>query len=259
VLPAVVRQVPHGFFSLFLPDECRICKVALHEFTRVPICAQCLKSPSPIAAEYFCVSCRTPIQNALPLDKQGRCRLCRSSARGFDTAYCFGTYEGPLRELIHLFKYRHMKPLTRTFAGYLASVLLRDQVFELATPMPMHWHRRWQRGFNQSELLARATARHRGMPIVNAVRRVRATAVQAGPRNTRRGQNVAGAFQVKKPKAVAGRRVLLIDDVMTTRATASACAFALKRAGGRSVTLLTPARVDRRLVEPYNQVSGEVA
>jgi ComF family protein len=231
----------------------------LQESTRVPICAQCLKSPSPIAAEYFCVSCRTPFQNAFPLDEQGRWRWCRSSARGFDTVYCFGTFEGPLRELIHLFKYSHMTLLTRTFSGYLASALPGDQIFDLATPTPLHWRRRWQCGFNQSELLARVTARRCVMPMVNAVRRVRVTAVQAGPSNTRRRPNVAGAFRVKKPKAVAGPRVLMIDDVMTTGATASACGFALKRAGARSVTRLTLPRVDRRLVEPYNQVSGEVA
>jgi predicted amidophosphoribosyltransferase len=95
--------------------------------------------------------------------------------------------------------------------------------------------------------------------MVNAVRRRRSTTAQAGLSNARRRENVAGAFRVKKPRAVDGRRVLLIDDVMTTGATAAACALALKRAGAKSVVLLALARVDRRFIEPANQVSREVS
>jgi ComF family protein len=212
-----------------------------------------------MAADYFCMTCRTPFQNRFPLDDQGRCRLCRSGTRGFDAAYCFGVYEGTLRELIHLFKYGGMKPLSKTLAGYLASALPRDQQFDLVVPMPLHWRRQWQRGFNQSELLARAIARRCGVPMENAARRTRATSAQAGLSNARRRENVAGAFRVKKASKVAGRRVLLIDDVMTTGATASACALALKRAGTKRVTLLALARVDRRLFDPANEVPTEVS
>jgi ComF family protein len=210
-------------------------------------------------AEYFCVSCRTPFQNRFPLDERGQCRLCRAGARGFDAAYCFGAYEGALRELIHLFKYSRMKPLAKTLAAHLASALPRDRAFDLVVPVPLHWRRQWQRGFNQSELLARRTARRCGIPMVNAVRRRRSTAAQAGLSNSRRRENVAGAFRVKRPRAVEGRRVLLIDDVMTTGATAAACSLALKRAGAKSVVLLALARVDRRLVELANRVSREVS
>jgi ComF family protein len=212
-----------------------------------------------MAAEYFCASCRTPFQNHFPLDEQGRCRLCRTGARGFDAAYCFGAYEGTLRELIHLFKYARMKPLARTLATYLASALPRDQRFDMVVPMPLHWRREWQRGFNQSELLARHTARRCGIPVVKAARRTRFTVTQAGLSNARRRENVVGAFRVRKAAAINGRRVLLIDDVMTTGATASACGLALKRAGAKSVTLLAVARVDRRLFDPANQVAGELS
>jgi ComF family protein len=219
-------------------------------FTRVPVCADCLSSPAPIAAEYYCVTCRTPFQNRFPLDDHGVCRLCRSGARGFDAAYCFGAYEGTLRQLIHLFKYKRMKPLAKELSAQLARALPRDQRFDIVVPMPLHWRRHWQRGFNQSELLARATARRSGIRMVNAVRRTRATATQAGLSNAKRRENVAGAFRVKNRRLVEGRRILLIDDVMTTGATASACALALKRAGAKSVSLLALARVDRRMAEP---------
>jgi predicted amidophosphoribosyltransferase len=100
--------------------------------------------------------------------------------------------------------------------------------------------------------LARVVASHLGkalgrrVPMIDVVRRVRATATQAGLTNSNRRKNVAGAFRVSRNPRIAGKRILLIDDVMTTGSTATACASALKRAGASSVTLLTLARVDRR-------------
>ncbi len=225
----------------------------------MPVWARCLAAPAAIAADYFCVTCRTPFLNQFPLDEQGRCRLCRSGMRSFDAAYCFGSYDGTLRELIHLFKYAGMKPLSRTLAAHLALSLPREQQFDVVVPMPLHWRREWQRGFNQSELLARGIARRCGIEMKNAVSRTRPTAAQAGLSNSRRRKNVAGAFRVKRRAKVAGCRVLLIDDVMTTGATANACALALKAAGAKSVTLLALARVDRRFFEPANEVPREVS
>jgi ComF family protein len=224
-----------------------VCHRPLREFSRVPVCAACLREPTPMAAEYFCVSCRTPFLNRYPLDTEGRCRLCRSGLRGFDAAYCFGAYEGVLRDLIHLYKYSRMRPLAKPLSDFLMAALPRDQRFDAIVPVPLHWRRQWERGFNQAELLARSMARRTGIPLRNAVRRRRATRVQAGLSNTRRRENVARAFQVKRRSNVRDLRILLVDDVMTTGSTGSACALALKRAGAKSVSLLTLARVDRRL------------
>jgi ComF family protein len=122
--------------------------------------------------------------------------------------------------------------------------------------VPLHWRRRLQRGFNQSALLAGAVARRYGIPVRSALRRTRATPTQAGLTHAGRRSNVAGAFRVARPETVAGRRVLLVDDVMTTGATASACAAALKRAGARYVALLTLARVDRRNWAPQRPAAS---
>ncbi|HEX3748798.1 MAG TPA: ComF family protein [Bryobacteraceae bacterium] len=178
----------------------------------------------------------------------GRCALCRAGVRGFDAAYCFGSYEGTLRELIHLYKYSRIETLWRPLSAFLAGALPLDECFDAVTPVPLHWRKRWQRGFNQSELLARAIARRRGIPVVRALRRTRFTQTQAGLSNTERRRNVAAAFQCRRPAfALAGKRVLLIDDVMTTGSTAAVCARALKQAGAARVVLATVARVDRRL------------
>jgi ComF family protein len=207
-----------------------------------------LKEPQPISAEFFCVSCRTPFLNRFPLDSEGRCGLCRSGLRGFDAAYCYGSYEGALRELIHLYKYGRVRTLAKPLGDLLAAALPREERFDAITAVPLHWRRQWQRGFNQSELLARTMAARYGIPVVPALRRVRATKTQAGLSNTRRHQNVATAFECRRgAHALAAKRILLIDDVMTTGATAAACARALKRAGAAKVALLTVARVDRRM------------
>lgn len=199
-------------------------------------------------AEFFCVSCRTPFLNAFPLDSEGRCALCRAGLRGFDAAYCYGSYEGTLRELIHLYKYRRIETLWRPLAGFLAAALPLEERFDAVTAVPLHWRKRWQRGFNQSYLLARDIARRRGLPLSPALGRTRFTQTQAGLSNTERRRNVAAAFRCRRAaKALAGKRVLLIDDVMTTGSTAAACARSLKQAGAARVVLATVARVDRRL------------
>jgi ComF family protein len=207
-----------------------------------------LKEPQPLDAEFFCVSCRTPFLNGFPLDSEGRCAVCRSGLRGFDAAYCYGSYEGTLRELIHVYKYGRVQTLAKPLADLLALALPREERFDAVTAVPLHWRRRWERGFNQSELLARLMAKRYGIPVWRALRRVRATETQAGLSNTRRRLNVTKAFECRmEAKALKGKRILLIDDVMTTGSTAAACARALKSAGAKNVALLTVARVDRRM------------
>jgi ComF family protein len=205
-----------------------------------------MRKPQPFAAEYFCVDCHAPFVNRAPLDDEGRCALCRLGLSGFDAAYSFGEYDGALRKLIHLFKYSGVYPLAGELGGMMLSALPRDVRYDVAVPMPLHWLRRWRRGFNQSELLARVAGRRLGVPVRNAVRRRKSAPAQAGLTAAERRKNVAGAFEVSQRKHVEGRHVLLIDDVLTTGATAAACARALKRAGATRVTVLTLSRADRR-------------
>jgi predicted amidophosphoribosyltransferase len=229
-----------------------------------------------MAAEFFCVACRTPFLNRHPLDETGRCALCRLGLSGYDAVYSYGSYEGGLRKLIHAFKFEKVHTLARPLGNLLARALPREQRFDAVVPMPLYWRRRWTRGFNQSELLAREIARRWNVPVVKAIRRVKSTPPQAGLTNAKRRANVAGAFSTAsatasilrsavrrvqtivlprarrrirkflRPHRLDGARVLLIDDVLTTGATAAACARALKRAGAAHVTLLTVARTDRR-------------
>jgi ComF family protein len=235
-----------GLFNLVFPDECRVCGESLKEVSRIPVCSRCLAEPSVLIAEHYCVACRTPFVTPHPLDGSGRCGLCRAGLQGFDAVYSYGSYEGTLRTLIHLYKYNGMEPLAMPFGRFLAQVLPRDQRFDVIVPMPLHWRKRWDRGFNQAELLAKEISRRWNAPVKNVVRRRRHTAAQAGLSNAQRRKNVAHVFAAPKGKPLAGQRVLLVDDVFTTGATASSCARVLKRAGAAHVTLLALARTDRR-------------
>ena len=210
------------------------------------MCSKCLLAPKPLMAEFFCACCRTPFLNDAPLDEYGRCGLCRRGMNGFDLAYSFGAYEAELRNLIHLLKYQKIETLAKPLGDMLVRSLPLDRKFDLVAPMPLHWLRQLQRGFNQADFLAAPVAKRLNVPLVGALRRVKSTPRQAGLTNAKRRANVAGAFRANSRADLRGKRVLLVDDVLTTGATAGAAAAVLKKAGASHVTVLTLARVDRR-------------
>jgi len=245
-----VSKVACALGNLLFPSDCRICGELLRDFSRIPVCPLCLAPPQPIAAEYFCVSCRMTFLTPHPLDESGRCTLCRLGAHGFDAAYSYASYGGTLRKLVHLYKYSGVHPLSKVFGQWMALALPREQTFDMVVPMPIHWWKRVQRGFNQAEFLAGEIARRWNVPVRKAVRRTRSTPSQSGLTNAKRRANVQGSFAMARGMRLDGKRILLIDDVLTTGATASACARVLKRAGAKHVTILTLARTDRRLA-PY--------
>lgn len=162
-------------------------------------------------------------------------------------ARAIGEYEGSLREIIHALKYSKRQSLARPLAERMrhhGNELLAD--IDCVVPVPLHWRREYQRGFNQ----AREIARHLGPPVVDALVRCRATRAQVELAADRRRVNVEGAFGlrrhwIRKPY-IHGMRVLLIDDVSTTGATLDACARVLKDGGASKVVALTAARVVTR-------------
>jgi len=161
--------------------------------------------------------------------------------------YSFGAYEGVLRKLIHLFKYGKVETLAGPLGRLVAQSLPLEERFEVVIAMPMHPWKRWQRGFNQSELLAEPVARRLGLKLNRNLRRSRVTKPQAGLNEAERRENLKDSFVVRRPENIAGKRVLLVDDVFTTGATLRAAAKALKSAGVKRVSAVTLARVDRRL------------
>lgn len=138
-----------------------------------------------------------------------------------------------------------MLPLGRLFGRWMARAYPRDQRFDVIVPVPSHWRRRLWRGFDQAAVLARELSRLTGIPAAQALRRTRHTTVQAGLTRRQRRMNIRGCFQTVLREKIRGRRVLLIDDVFTTGATANAAAEALKAAGAAHVGVFTLARADR--------------
>jgi ComF family protein len=155
-----------------------------------------------------------------------------------------GEYAGTLRDVVHALKYGGRRSLAAPLAAMMrerASALIEGAA--CAVPVPLHRSRLRARGFNQSADLAR----HLGLPVLHALRRVRATATQAELPAAQRHRNVRGAFAATRAaRALAGCAVLLVDDVSTTGATLDACARALKAAGVAEVRAVTAARVVTR-------------
>ncbi len=252
-----MQSISSAFFNLVFPDQCRLCEQPLRNISRIPVCTACLNLPEPLHAEFFCRACRTPFVDSYPLDEHDLCSVCRESQVNFDAAYSFGSYEGTLRNLIHLLKYAKIESLARPLSRYLRQAMPLDRRFDVVIAMPMHWRKRWERGFNQAALLAQPVAKHYGFALAGNLRRKRYTKSQAGLTEAQRQENLKDSFCVRKPDQLAGKRVLLIDDVFTTGATLRAAAGALKSAGAAHVSALTLARVDRRAI--YGDVRTQTA
>ena len=214
--------------------------------SRIPVCLPCLSIPQPLQADHFCIICRTPFLDSRSLDEDGQCTICRENEANFDSVYSFGSYHESLQQLIHLFKYSKIETLALPLSRLLLRALPLDHSFDVVMAMPMHWRKRWERGFNQSELLAAPIARRFGLKLSSNLRRSRYTVAQASLSEAARRANLRHSFYVAKPEQISGRRVLLIDDVFTTGATLRAATAALKAVGAANVSALTLARVDRR-------------
>lgn len=156
-------------------------------------------------------------------------------------------YDDVARTLVHALKYQDRTDLAPTLGGWMARAgaeLLGEA--DVLIPVPLHWRRGWTRRYNQSGALARVIGRHSGVPFDgDALRRIKSTQQQIGLSRAERARNVQGAFQITPDRKarMQGRRILLVDDVLTSGATADACARALLRAGAANVDVLVFARV----------------
>jgi ComF family protein len=212
--------------------------------TSTPVCQTCLHDFVPVRAIPRCPRCARGFA-APEAVSAGPCGICRREPPKFDRAAVAGPYEGALRRAIQLLKYEGMTPLARPLGERLAVAATGLVGFDAVIPAPLHWRRRWNRGFNQADLLAREVSRLTGIRLDRGLLRTRSTPPQAGLSAAERRRNVQGAFAAAGQKdGVRGKNLIVIDDVMTTGATLEACARALKRAGAAQVAVLTLARAD---------------
>jgi ComF family protein len=239
--PAAAWRLVDPLLALVFPTRCPSCAEMLRHPSRGPLCDPCWAA-LPRHRRPLC-ACGLP----RAVDASPRCGRCRRGLDPTASGASLGPYEGSLRAVLHELKYRGRR---RVAARLAEEMLGTEAVRRLLTgevvlvPVPLHPRRRRERGFNQSELIAEALARRRGLRLAPAalVRR-RDTSAQAGLTAAARRANVEGAFAVRQRARVAGKPVVLVDDVFTTGATARGCARVLREAGATEVRVLTVARV----------------
>lgn len=186
-----------------------------------------------------CRLCAQP----LPTDRENICGSCLRHPPPF-RAFAPFLYAPPLDRLIIELKFGDRLYLGRTLGALLAEAAVQraPEMPQLLVPVPLHPARLRERGYNQAMELARPLRRQLGIPIVDAVERIRATPGQAGLSARERRRNVRGSFKVKDAGVAKGKRVAIVDDVLTTGATAAEMARCLTRAGAASIIVWTLAR-----------------
>lgn len=249
------HELADSLFSVLFPTRCSICGDEVIRLMGLGVCRRCWSAVEPWEG-ICCGRCGLPIvSRQLGESDPVLCGPCRINDPDFDVARAFGIYRGNLRALILQLKFHRRERLGQKLGAYLALAWERVEIFQaeqrpLLVPVPLFRTRERQRGFNQARLLAKGLAHHlsksrgkkRLQVAAHALARTRQTLPQTGLSAPARRENVRGAFRVTNPERIQGRDVVLVDDVMTTGATLSACARALKQGGARTVFALALAR-----------------
>ncbi len=225
------RQAWSWVIDLLFPPRCGGCRTLGSQW-----CEACRAAVRPVTPPW-CERCGQPqVTDRL-------CSNCLAYPLHIEKIRSVAVFEGVLREAIHRFKYERLSGMAEPFGEMLAAYWRAEQMTaDWLIPVPLHPSRERDRGYNQSDLLARQLARRVSVPYSGkGLRRTRATAVQMTLTAAQRRENVAGAFECIEPR-VRGARVVIIDDVGTTGATLDACAQAVLKAGAASVMGLTLAR-----------------
>src|SRR5579875_832062 len=237
------RHLLRGTAHLIYPSCCLLCGQPLPG-DQTHFCSLCHRElfTDPDAT---CPRCAGTVGPFAVID--GRCTACRKETFVFEQVLRLGRYDGLLREVILRLKNQRGESLAELLGEYWArEAASRFQALhcDVLVPVPLHWRRRWQRGYNQSAALCRGLATYLGVPYQPSwLRRVRHTPRQTSrPTPAERKANVRGAFQARRGVPLAGRSVLLVDDVMTTGATASEAARALRAGGASRVVVAVLAR-----------------
>ncbi len=220
--------------------NCIVCGRELKGENRYALCERC--SAKLIYIAYPCKKCGKPLNRDTDY-----CIMCENNTRHFTRTFSVFEYWGEIEKLIYALKFGGKKYIAKYLSAHLADKFLEEGLIaDCITAMPLHESREKQRGYNQAGLLAEYLAKRLNLPLKNGLERVKATEMQAQTSGRMRMKNVENAFLAVDE--FRGQRVLLIDDVLTTGATMSEAAKALKKAGALEVIGLTLANVRDKLV-----------
>lgn len=230
---------------LLYPETCLVCSGRTREPAglRHGMCSACAGAVTtdPLPSCPWCAKSVGPYS-----DTTNGCLECRGTALGFERAFRLGPYDGPLRTAVLRVKHLSGEGLAEHLGQVFAELrghLLRAEGIDLVVPVPLHWWRKWVRGYNQAEAVARQLAAGLGVGFAARwLKRVKWTPQQVQPTREARRDNVKGAFRPARGAKFAGKTVLLVDDVMTTGSTLGESARAVSAAGAERVLVAVLAR-----------------
>lgn len=203
------------------------------------MCPNCLER-MPLLVPPLCRRCGQPLRGEAA--QAELCRLCRQEGRFFAFARAPAVYDGAVKDWIHRFKYGGERELGEALGVLMGRFLERERVLwplDAVVPVPLHPSRLQERGFNQAEVLAKAVGAWVGRPVwTDVLQRARSTETQTKLPARARRDNVRGAFRSYRAQRIAGKRLLLVDDVLTSGATADEAARTLLKAGAAQVNVL---------------------
>ncbi len=241
-----LARTAEATLSLIYPNACQICNVERATVDEGYVCAPCWRRPGAIKfiVEPYCKRCGLQFEGAITTAFE--CGNCREMKLHFEWARAAVAAEGLVREVIHRYKYHRAV----WFEPFLANLLVRQAASTLATadwdwivPVPLHPVRHREREFNQAERLAQHLAAATRIEVnARLLQRSVATHTQALLTRANRAENVRHAFSLCPKMDPGGKRIILLDDVLTTGATTNACAEVLRRAGATRVVVWTVAR-----------------
>ena len=238
----MLKIMCQGLKELIYPNICLSCKEKNINSSDL-VCKKCLIKIN-FNLPPFCKKCGRQIDKKIIIDNKNICFKCRQINFNFDRAWSSCVYEGVIKDLIHQFKYKSKKSLEKLFSSLLLEFInnyhLDKNEIDIIVPVPLHKKKMREREFNQSEILAKyvSSALNKKMSTNNLIR-LKDTPSQTQLDDHMRWKNVQGTFSLKNPLIFKNKSVLIIDDVLTTGATASEIALMLKKADANTVFLLT--------------------
>ncbi len=221
--------------NLIYPPVCRVCETQLDSYDKICICDACWKTfEQPL--EPICPKCGSELER--PVQENKPCPNCPTPIY-YNAAKAAFRHNGAVRKIIHEYKYNSIKEMSFPLGNFMAKHLHKHfDVYPstIIAPVPLHWTRKLQRGFNQSYLLSAIIGNLLNIPVekYSLVRR-KITKTQQGLSRRERQHNLLGAFGVINPAAFLNKNIILIDDVMTTTSTVNECAKMLKESGAAQV------------------------
>lgn len=229
---SITSRLKISFLDLFFPPRCASCGTLGSLF-----CDEC-KEGILLVKEQTCPACNK-------ISPKGKfCQRCRKKTNLSGIAAACYFREGTTKEAIHSFKYEGVHGLSNDLAPLLTDLLIREKIsFDVICFVPITKKREGWRGYNQAEILAQNLSGYFGKPVVPALRKVKKTKTQVGLPKKKREQNLKNAFKLSAKKSqIDGKRILLVDDVVTTGTTLNECAKILKSAGARKIWAATIAK-----------------